>query len=221
MKRRIGGRGGGSDPAPRGVALVAAAAVVAAAGAVGAGVTGGSAGSSAGGAVQSAASRNITSRKNEGQRSAKEGKPEEAWRRLGTRQLRKQSRTAAQCRTNSFGQVRDFFIRTPCKALERAVFSLGDEHGNVVVVSVVWVRFRSGEQARGFKRLIDIHGTGDVEPLGAELLELREIRFSGHHYDSRLAGEAVVIAETEMASGELSDEALDAIAEVATALPRP
>ncbi|MCO1581808.1 hypothetical protein M8C13_39275 [Crossiella sp. SN42] len=228
MGRRIGGAGGGSDPAGKGGAVVVAAvAVVALAGAAGAGGglglggAGGAGGGSGGGAANSAASRNISARKSEGKKSAKSGKAEQAWQRLGTRQLRKEVRTAAECLSHSFGRVREFFAHTPCKSLDRALFSIGDGEGNVVVVSVVWVRFRSRGQAEDFRRLSDVHGSGDITPLAAELLELRDIRFTGRNYDAQPNGNAVVIAETETAAGSLSAEALDAVAEVAAQLPHP
>ncbi|MGO1056767.1 hypothetical protein [Crossiella sp. CA198] len=232
MGRRIGGAGGGSDPAARGGgAAVVAVAAVAVIGAAGAGVGGGlglgggsgagAGGGSGGGAANSAASRNISARKNDGRQSARRGKADEAWQRLGLRRLRREVRTAAECVSHSFGEIRGFLAHTPCKSLDRALFSVGDGEGNVVVISVVWVRFHNRGRAGDFKRLHEIHGNGDIRPLGAELLELRDIRFSAHHYDAKLSGTAVVIAETEAAAGSLSSEALDAVAQVAAELPHP
>jgi hypothetical protein len=87
-------------------------------------------------------------------------------------------------------------------------------------VSVAWVGFRNRRDAGEFKKLIDVHGTGDITPLGTALLDLADIRFTGLHYQSRPDGTTVVIAEAETASGQVSGETLDAVADMASWLPR-
>ena len=86
--------------------------------------------------------------------------------------------------------------------------------------SSAWVGFRDRRDAGEFKKLIDVRGTGDITPLGTPLLDLADIRFTGLHYQSRPDGGTVVIAETETASGHVSDEVLDAVADIASWLPR-
>lgn len=88
------------------------------------------------------------------------------------------------------------------------------------VVAVAWVGFRNRRDAGEFKKLIDVHSTGDITPLGAPPLDLADIRFTGLHYQSRPDGSTVVIAETESASGHVSGETLDAVADMASWLPR-
>ncbi|HEX6360284.1 hypothetical protein [Actinophytocola sp.] len=122
---------------------------------------------------------------------------------------------------NSFGQVREFFLRTPCASLDRVLLAAVDEQGNPIVVMVAWVGFRTRGDARRFKDLDDTHGTGNVTPPGGALLGIADVRFTGQHYRSRRAGSVTVIAEAEPVGGPVTDEVLDGLAEVAVLLPRP
>ncbi len=224
MGRRIGGPGGGSDPgsgrADRVIAVaVTTGVVVAAGGGVGVGTSLGGASTSQ--AVDAAAGKNIRAKKAEGKKAARKGDADEAWRRMGMRTLKKAVKQELKCVANSFGQVREFFARTPCKSLGRVLFGIGDDQGNSVVVSVAWVGFHTRGNAREFKRLDDVHGTGNVTPLASTLLGWADISFTGHHYQSRPDGKTTVIAEAAPATGHVSNEVLDAVADVAVLLPRP
>lgn len=98
---------------------------------------------------------------------------------------------------------------------------LADEQGNIIVVSIAWVRLPSAASARRFKDLVDTYGTGDISPLAGQLLGLREVRFTGRYYGSRTARTLVVIAESEPATDGPRPELLHGIAEVAALLPPP
>ncbi|MET0134745.1 MAG: hypothetical protein ABW215_14280 [Kibdelosporangium sp.] len=220
MGRRIGGADGGSDPGSGGrTGLAVAAVVLTGLAATGGGVSLGAA--TPGGAGSSVAGPDISARKAASKKSARAGKPDEAWNRLGMRSLRKTKRTSARCVANSFGEIREFFIRTPCRSLDRMLFGIGDEQGNVVIVSVAWTGFASRDQARDFEDLNEVHGTGDIVPLAGALLDMADVSFTGHHYQSRQDGSTVVTAETEAAAGRIPDDVLDTVAEVAVLLPRP
>ncbi len=117
---------------------------------------------STGQVVDTAAGKSIRAKKAEAKKAARKGDADEAWRRMGMRTLKKAVKQDLKCVTNSFGQVREFFARTPCKSLDRVLFGLGDDQGNSVVVSVAWVGFHTRGDARQFKRLDDVHGTGNV-----------------------------------------------------------
>ncbi|MCP3804271.1 hypothetical protein NLX83_33875 [Allokutzneria sp. A3M-2-11 16] len=215
-KRRIGGAGGGSDPgtkAPAAVAIAAAGALV-----IGSGMGAGGV-STLGSAAESAALRNISAKKADGTKAAKSGNARQAWQRMGLRELKKHAKSELNCLLNSFGEIRGFFARTPCKSLERNIFAIGDDEGNVAVVSVVWVRFHARSHAESFEKLHKVHGNGDVKPLASSLLDLADIRFTAHHYGSRRNGSTVTIAEAESAKGKVGGEALDVLAEVSSYLP--
>ncbi|MEU5846344.1 hypothetical protein [Saccharopolyspora shandongensis] len=148
--------------------------------------------------------------------------PDDAWRRMGLRRLRQSDKVpAADCVAHSFGEVREFLVRTPCRSLDRIVFAVGDDQGNATVVSVAWVEFPNRSAVRKFQRLEDRHGTGDVKPLGSSLLGMHDIEFTGHHYNAEPRGTTLTIAEAETISGTYSADDLDAITEVAALLPRP
>ncbi|GAA4889082.1 hypothetical protein [Saccharopolyspora cebuensis] len=225
MNRRIGGPGGGSDPGPKKAAPFVAAAVLAGSvAATGGGIGAGTASlgtTTSTGAAHSGANQVIKMRKFEGKRAARAGKAAEAWKRMGLRRSRESFDDQVECVTHSFGEVREFFVRNPCRSLEQALYGVGDGAGNVAAVSVSAVTMPSRNQVWTFKRLIDTHGTGDITPLGGPLLKAYDVRFTGHHYDSRTQGKRLVVAEAEAVSGQLSGDALDAIAEVAALLPLP
>jgi hypothetical protein len=216
MARRIGGKGGGSDPGAGKAGTVVAAGVLAVS------VAAGSGGLSAGGGATAvdAVGTNLTRAKSEGGKAARKGDADGAWRQVNMRTLKRTAKPALECVSHSFGQVRDHFVRNPCRSLDRTLFAIGDDRGNVAVVSVAHVGFRNRRDAGEFKKLIDVHGTGDITPLGAPLLGLADIRFTGLHYQSRPVGSTVVIAEAETASGQVSGETLDAVADMASRLPR-
>ncbi|MCT2584185.1 hypothetical protein [Actinophytocola gossypii] len=160
-------------------------------------------------------------RKTEGQKSARRGEPGRAWQRMGLRQVKRTPRQQVSCVVASFGQVRTFLARHRCTFLERVLFAVADEAGNVAVVSVAWIGLRNSATARAFRELMDVHGSGDITPLGGPLLDLGEITFTGLRYGSDRDGTAVTVAEAENAlGGQFDHDSLDAIAEVAAFLPR-
>lgn len=190
---------------------------------VGAVSLGGGAGTGAGGAVsvQSATGQTVRVNVSRGKGNAKQGKQDDAWRDMGLRRLKRTSRQAANCAVNSYGDVREFFIRTPCRSLDRMLFAVGDGDRNSVVVAVSWVRMRTHENARKLRELVDTYGTGNVSPLAGALVEAAHVKFTGRYYDSRRSGDLVVIAETEPLRGDPQPEFLDGLAEVAVEFPPP
>jgi hypothetical protein len=218
MARRIGGAGGGSDPGTGRAGAVVVAGVLAMS--VAAGTGGLTAGGGASTVAVDSAGVNLGKARSEGKKSARNGDADGAWRQMNMRTLKRTAKPALECVSHSFGQVRDHFLRNPCKSLDRTLFAVGDDRGNVAVVSVAWVGFRNRRDAGEFKKLIDVHGTGDITPLATPLLDLADIRFTGLHYQSRPDSGTVVIAETEAVSGQVSGEMLDALADIASWLPR-
>lgn len=163
----------------------------------------------------------VAARKVEGQKAAKRGDRDGAWQRMGMRRLNQVVRQQAECLSVSHGEIREFFTHTPCTSLDRMVLAVGDDASNSAVVSVVWVGFRGTRDMRAFKRIMDRHGSGDIHPLGASLLGLAGITFTGLNYGTDVDGSSIAVAEAETATGSFDHEALDALAEVAAYLPRP
>lgn len=223
MGRRIGGPGGGSDPGPgNGTGWLVAAGTVAlalAAGTSGVLGTGGTATET--GTASSLNAKDLAKRTNESKKSARSGKTDEALNRMGMRALKKTLKRDLKCVAASTDQVRDFFLRTPCKSLNRILLAVGDTAGNSAVISVAWTSFANRTDADAFENLEAVQGSGDITPLAGTLLGLTGVHFTGHHYQSHRDGTKVVIAETETLGGHVDDEVLDALAEVAVWLPKP
>lgn len=227
--RRIGGAGGGSDKGSGrggGTGAVVAAAIGMAV-AVGGGGTAAFPPASALDA-SSAVHAALRTKTAKAKSTARAGQPPAAvWRQLGLRPLRSAPvreaamRDELRCLGQSTGQVRDFFAHTPCRALHRGLFTVADDHGAEIVVSVVWVRLPSIGSALRFKDVIDVPGSGDITPLGAEVLGLGGVRFTAEHYESRRSRTQVGVVEAEAVSGRPPGELLDAVAEVAAHFPPP
>ncbi|MCT2585421.1 hypothetical protein [Actinophytocola gossypii] len=149
------------------------------------------------------------------------GEPTVAWSRLGmARTAKDASRRDTDCASHSYGQVRRYLRRVPCRVMDRVLFTVDDKGGNTIAIAVAWVRFDTPAAAREFKRIDDTWGTGQVRPLPGSTLGLPDIRLSGQHYASRREGSLTVVAEAEeVADGELDDAFLDEIAGVAVLLP--
>ncbi|WP_157621576.1 hypothetical protein [Saccharothrix sp. NRRL B-16348] len=163
----------------------------------------------------------LRARKSEGQKAARRGQSDDAWQRMGLRQVKRTVKQQAECVATSFGQIREFFTAHRCTYLERVLFTVADADGNTAVVSVAWVGLSSRSHAAEFDSLIGIHGNGDITPLGGQLLELGEIDFTGLRYGSDRDGTAVTVAEAEnVLGGRFDHDSLDAIAEIAAFLPR-
>ena len=222
--RPIRGKGG-TGAVVAGVAALGIFAAGGGVGTVGAGVgtaaQAGAAEAGVGSVRLGGSSGQLRARKSEGQKAARRGEPEAAWQRMGLRQVKRTVKQQAECLAVSFGEVREFFTAHRCTYLERALFPVADEAGNTAVVSVVRVGLTGAGDARRFQDLMDVHGSGDITPLGGQVLELGEVTFTGLRYGSDRDGAAVTVAEAENAAGgQFDHDTLDAIAEVAAYLPR-
>lgn len=214
-------RGGKVRPiTPRKGGVGVAAVVLAGAVAFGGGGLGGGA-ASVGGTVDAAVGQSIKARSANAKSAARRGNTDEAWRRLGLKAGRKAVERALECVLHSYGQVQEFFVRSPCRSLERVLLAFGDGQGNTLVVSIAWVRMPSAGSAADLKQLADTDGTGNVSPIASEVLELHGVRFTGRHYSSRRARSLVVIAEAAPGGGMPDPDLLTVVAAVAAELPPP
>ncbi|MBY8849000.1 hypothetical protein [Saccharothrix longispora] len=162
----------------------------------------------------------LAARKAEGADLARRGDAEGAWLRMGLRAHAQSPREGADCVAASFGGVREFLQRTRCVSMDRVLFTVGDDAGNTMVVSVAWVEFASRADAREFRALLDEPGSGDISPLPGTLVGLGDVAFTGANYGAERERGTVTVAEAEPVSGFVTAEVLDAVAEVAALLPR-
>jgi hypothetical protein len=170
--------------------------------------------------AESLTPRDLSARTSRATRSAKKGRADDAWRRMGLKRLKRSSVQYGKCVAGSTKRVQRFLARTPCRSLHRMLVVVGNGTASVIT-SVVWISFRTRRQAAAFKRLEDVPGSGDIRPLAAAVLGMGDIEFTAEHYRARPRGSTVTIAESEALSGRPSARALDAIADVAAWLPRP
>ncbi|MBB5802366.1 hypothetical protein F4560_002134 [Saccharothrix ecbatanensis] len=176
------------------------------------GLTGGSGGGGPGLTVEE--------RTAEGVDQARQGDAEAAWQEMGLHGLNQTGKHRAECVDASFGWVQYFLRTTPCTSMDRALFTVGDDWGNSAVITVAWVEFPSRGDAEDFHHVVDKPGSGDLEPLGCALVGVADIPFSGQNYGSERDRTTVAVAEAEVATGYLTPEVLDGLAEVAARLPR-
>ncbi|WHT20566.1 hypothetical protein N8J89_05720 [Crossiella sp. CA-258035] len=156
-----------------------------------------------------------------GKDAARKGKRGDVWRGMRLRRVKEAGRKAASCALHSYGEVRQFFLRSPCRSLDRMLFALDGGQGDTMIVSVAWVRMPVAAEAERFRTLVDLDGTGNVSPLAAGLVGAAGVTFTGRYYDSRRDGKLVVVAEAEPLSGRPAPELLDGVAEVLVELPPP
>ncbi|OLT46395.1 hypothetical protein BJF85_17200 [Saccharomonospora sp. CUA-673] len=200
----------------RSVAVVGVTAVVAY-GPVTGGMTAGTGGMSMKAGMTQASPQAFT----KSTQAVKKGRPAQALRHLKLKRPARKVERALECGINSYGEVQRFLIRNPCRSLDRSLFTLDDEHGNRMVVSISWVRMPTSAQAARLRRIADVYGTGNVSPLPGHVVGAGDIEWTGRNYDSRRMRQTTVIAETEPVHGEIDPEYLDNVAELAVHFPRP
>jgi hypothetical protein len=201
--------------ASRGAGVVLAGAALALAVAQGGGGAG-----VGGGATEGLGGTNVSAaRVTQSRQAARAGRSDDAWRRLNLRRVRQAAGPALDCAVNSYGRVRGFFLRNPCRSLDRTLFTLADPAGNTFVVSVSWVRMRQRADVGGLERLIDVDGTGSVTALGADLLRARGVRFTGTPFRSRPHRDVLVVAEGAVVSGRPDPRFFALVVDVAAELP--
>jgi hypothetical protein len=206
----------------KGAGAAVAAVMVGSVVALGAGGTGGVA---VGGAVDSAVGNGanrivgqaVRARVSRAKLSARSGRRVEAWVRMGLKQVKRKVDEQFQCAIHSYGQVRQFFLSTPCESLDRELIAVVDEGGDTFLVSVSWVEMSSVGQAERLKTIADTDGTGNVSPIASVVLGMGEVRYTGGLYDSRIDAELVVIAESAVLTGRPDPDMLEGAAQ----LPAP
>lgn len=205
-------------PKKGGGALVAAIALVGGMMGVGGGIGGSGLADTT---ADSVAGQSFSAKTNASRTDASKGRSDQAWARIGWKALKKKAERALQCAANSYGQVQHFFLRKPCRSLDRTLLLIGDGHGNTIVLAIAWVHMNSASDAEALKSLADTDGTGNVSPIGGPALGLAGVRFTGSHYHSERRGSLTVIAEAAPGAGQPNPTVMDAAAQIATALPPP
>jgi hypothetical protein len=154
-----------------------------------------------------------------GKIEARKGQQSKAFGRLRLKSLRSRAERALDCALNSYGDVQQFFLRHPCRELDRLTVPVADGTGKSMLVAVYWVRMSSSGSARKLRSLADTDGTGNVTPLGGVGPRVGSVAFTGEYYDSKRRRTLVTIAEAAPLEGSPDDELLEAATQVAVELP--
>jgi hypothetical protein len=156
-----------------------------------------------------------------GERAALAGNAIAAWRSVGLTRVGGTVERTSKCAARATGKVRAFLLRTPCASLTEELVALRDGAGNVIVVSIVWVRMSSSANATKLRDVEDTYGTGDIAAISGRAVGLPAVRFTAKHFGSRLVGARLTVAEAEPATGQATGQQADDAAAVAADLPKP
>lgn len=199
-------------------ATIALAVVSVPGGGAGVGSVSGTAGTAS---VESAVGQSMRANLGKAQRSAVKGNRKATWRRLELKRIKHNIRRSASCVGNSHGEIRQLFMHTPCRSLDRMLVRLGDAKGNQIAISIAWVKMHTPSAARSLRKRIDVHATGDIVPLPGAVVGVKALDWTGWNYGSNRSGRSVTIAEVEPVRGNPDAEYMDGVAEVAAKFPRP
>ncbi|WP_157767853.1 hypothetical protein [Actinosynnema pretiosum] len=153
---------------------------------------------------------------------ASSSEPADPWADLGLRQSAAAApQTGRDCAAVMFGEVRQVAADRECRSITRTLLVVSDGRGTSAAVAVSWVEFGQRRDAREFRRVEDVHGTGDITPLPGAAAGIRDVAFSALHYTSALNASTVIVAEAEPLEGAPGDDLLREITGVAVLLDRP
>ncbi len=126
------------------------------------------------------------------------------------------------CGANSYGQVSEYFVTTPCAGLTRAIFRTTID-GATVLVSVSIVEMPDDAQAAELRTLVDSTGTGNVSDLLRSGIQIEgaPAELLADSYASQLDGSAVRVVEAAWQAEVGSDADLEAVADAALTLDLP
>lgn len=152
---------------------------------------------------------------------AKAGHVASAWAKLGWQFLGHISGHNPECAGSTFGHVRDFFLQSPCRSLDRSIQIVRETRGSTIAITIAWVHMPSIAAAQQFQAVIDTDGSGDILPLATTVAGTSGYHFDGHHYKSRIDGSTVIVAESAIAQGSLDTATLNSAAIIGANFPGP
>lgn len=154
------------------------------------------------------------------QTAARQGDISGAARALGMTAGPQGKRHNVNCAAFATAKVRQYLLRTPCRSMDRLLFTIRDARGGTIAVAVAWVDFRSTGHASELRRIDDSPGTGQINPLPGAVAGIPNVHLTGRHHRSRQAGTTAVSADAEpVVAGQQNDALLDAIAGIGVLLP--
>ena len=121
----------------------------------------------------------------------------------------------SDCASKSYGDTKDFFTRTPCTRLSRALYTT-ETAGQKALVSVVLVTMPGEVTATQLKALTDKDGTGNVSDLVRDgtfkAKDAPKVSTSNAAYESHVTGADVTIVLTDFYNKHSDKPVLERIA---------
>ncbi len=122
---------------------------------------------------------------------------------------------SSDCAAKSYGDTKEFFGKTPCQRLSRALYTM-ETGGHKALVSVVLVTMPGEVTAGQLKALTDRDGTGNVTDLARDgtfkAKDAPKVSTSNAAYDSRVNGADVTIVLTDFYNKHSDEQLLERIA---------
>ncbi|NYH80290.1 hypothetical protein FHR84_003639 [Actinopolyspora biskrensis] len=117
------------------------------------------------------------------------------WRHGGSTFTAVDSDAPASCVNHSYGRVKGFFAKHPCRKLRRTLLTVPDRDGATMVVAVSRTTMATAGSAVKLRELVDAQGTGNLEELSRDSLAYADVDFEGKHYSSAREGNTVTVSE--------------------------
>jgi hypothetical protein len=122
------------------------------------------------------------------------------------------------CAAHAYGQVKDFFAKTPCTSVHRYL-AITNQGGRQVVVAASTVTFPNPTKAKSYLDLVTSDGTGNINDLLREGTTVPGVgdQLPPAAFASKQTGSRVYVAEAAYASGhsDSSDATLKSLAQKA------
>lgn len=128
----------------------------------------------------------------------------------------------SSCAEHAYGQIKSFFLSTPCDQLTRALYTTTAADGRTVYTNVSVVRMRTADDAARLREMTDRDGTGNVSDLVREgIVKLPPLRSlsGGRGYKAVQHDRNVIVVESDFdpdakrGAKEADEAILDAICE--------
>ncbi|NHD17797.1 MULTISPECIES: hypothetical protein [unclassified Actinopolyspora] len=104
------------------------------------------------------------------------------WRHGGSTFTAVDSDDPESCVDHSYGRVKGFFAKHPCRKLRRTLLTVPARNGATTVVAVSRTTMPTVDSAVELRKLVDAQGTGNLEELTRDSLAYADVNFEGTYY---------------------------------------
>ncbi|WP_157405398.1 hypothetical protein [Actinopolyspora halophila] len=122
------------------------------------------------------------------------------WRHGGSTFTAVDSDEPESCVNHSYGRVKGFFAKHPCRKLRRTLLTVPARNGATTIVAVSRTTMPTVDSAVELRKLVDAQGTGNLEELTRDSLAYADVDFEGTYYSSTREGNTVIVSEAAPSS---------------------